>query len=100
MNTPPKPDRQGVSKLEFFFSSVGWLFREQYLHDYGIDAQVEIVKDNKPTGDLIAIQVKSGASYFYERTKTEIIYRADNKHIEYWMRHCLPVIVVLYNPEE
>lgn len=100
MNTPPKRDRQGVSKLEFFFSSVGWLFREQFLHDYGIDAQVEIVKDNKPTGDLIAIQVKSGASYFSECTESEIIYRTDNKHVEYWMRHCLPIIVVLYNTEE
>ena len=100
MSALPKRDRQGVSKLEFFFSSLGWLFREQFLHDYGIDAQVEIARDNKPTGDLIAIQVKSGASYFSERTEASIIYRPDNKHIEYWMRHCLPVIVVLYHPEE
>ncbi|KPA15740.1 hypothetical protein MHK_004043 [Candidatus Magnetomorum sp. HK-1] len=28
------------------------------------------------------------------------IFRTDNKHIEYWVEHCLPVIVVLYHPDE
>lgn len=100
MNEQTKTDRLGVSKLEYYFSSHGWLFREQLLHDYGIDAQVEIVTDGNPTGDLIAIQIKSGLSYFSEETDTEFIYRTDNKHIEYWSRHSLPVIVVLYNPEQ
>jgi len=55
MNEQQKTDRLRVSKVEYFFSLHGWLFREQYLHDYGIDAQVKIVQDGKPTGDLIAI---------------------------------------------
>jgi len=88
-----------VEKLDFYFSMHGWLFREQPLHDYGIDAQVEIVSEGKPTGDLIAMQVKSGLSYFSEETDTEIIYRADDKHIKYWSKHCLPVIIILYHPE-
>jgi hypothetical protein len=100
MNEQVKTDRLGVSKLDHFFSSNGWLFREQFLHDYGIDAQVEIVKDGKPTGDLIAIQIKSGLSYFSESTDTSFVYHTDNKHIGYWIKHCLPVIVVLYNPNE
>lgn len=100
MSKPAKTDRLGVSKLEYFFSLHGWLFREQALHDYGIDAQVEIVIDEKPTGDLIAIQVKSGKSYFSESIDTAFIYRTDDNHIEYWTQHCLPVIVVLYDSEE
>ena len=99
MSEQPKTDRLGVSHLDQYFSSNGWLFREQYPHDYGIDAQVEIVSEGKPTGDLIAIQVKSGVSYFSDETDEEIIYRTDNKHIEYWSRHSLPVIIVLYHPE-
>jgi len=82
MNEQQKTDRLGVSKVEYFFSSHGWLFREQYLHDYGIDAQVEIVQDGKPTGDLIAIQIKSGTCYFSECTKDYIIFRTNDKHIE------------------
>ena len=78
MNSHTKTDRLGVSKLEYYFSLHGWLFREQALHDYGIDAQVEIVIDGKPTGDLIAIQIKSGKSYFSESTDTMFIYRTDN----------------------
>jgi hypothetical protein len=98
MNEQVKTDRLGVSKLDYFFSSNGWLFREQFLHDYGIDAQVEIVNDVKPTGDLIAMQIKSGQSYFLEQTDAEIVYRTDDKHIEYWYRHSLPVIIFLYHP--
>lgn len=100
MSKQEKTDRLGVSKLEYFFSLHGWLFREQYLHDYGIDAQVEIVLNGEQTGDLIAIQIKSGKSYFSESTDTAFIYRTDDNHIAYWAQHCLPVIVVLYDPDE
>ena len=100
MDEQKRIDRLGVSKVEYYFSSHGWLFREQYLHDYGIDAQVEIVRDGRPTGDLIAIQIKSGYSYFSECTNDNIIFRTDDKHIEYWFKHSLPVILILYNPDE
>lgn len=100
MAEKPKIDRIGVNKVDSYFSLHGWLFREQPIHDYGIDAQVEIVKEGKPTGDLIAIQIKSGMSYFSESNAESIIFRTDNKHIEYWFRHSLPVILILYNLED
>jgi hypothetical protein len=51
---------EGVVLKEF-----GWLFREQAVSDYGIDAHVEEVdSDNKPTGKLVALQIKSGPSFF------------------------------------
>lgn len=99
MKNKKKTDRLGLSKLDYFFSDYGWLFREQPINDYGIDAHVEIVVDGQVTGDLIAIQVKSGMSYFSETTDTSIIYRTDDSHIEYWTEHCLPVIIVLYDPD-
>lgn len=92
-------ERLGVSKLEFYFSSHGWLFREQMIHDYGIDAHIEIVNDAYPTGDLIAIQIKSGMSFFSEETEEAYIFRTEDKHISYWSNHSLPVILVLYNPD-
>jgi hypothetical protein len=98
MSERPRIDRLGNSKVEHFFSQHGWLYREQTLHDYGIDAQVEIVKDDKPTGDLIAIQIKSGSSYFSEIKNESIVFRTDDSHIDYWFRHCLPVIIIIYNP--
>lgn len=99
MSEPARTDRLGVTRLDHFFSNHGWLFREQLWHDFGIDAQVEIVEEGVPTGNLIAIQIKSGKSYFSEQTDTAFVFRTDDKHIEYWSKHSLPVILVLYNPE-
>jgi hypothetical protein len=76
---------------------LGWLFREQR-PDYGIDAQIEVVKDNEPTGKIIAAQIKSGDSFFQERTADGIVFRGDTDHLNYWLKHKLPVIVVLYDP--
>jgi hypothetical protein len=44
---------------------LGWIFREQPTSDHGIDAQVEVVGSRSDvTGRLIALQIKSGKSYF------------------------------------
>jgi len=97
-----KPDieRVGVHELGLLFANVGWMFREQPTKDVGIDAQVEIVKDGKPTGALIAIQIKSGVSYFSEVAGNSVVFRPDSRHVEYWIRYSLPVIIVLYEPKQ
>jgi hypothetical protein len=42
-----------------------WLFRRQLESDFGIDAQAEIVNDEgNPTGQFVAMQIKSGPSFF------------------------------------
>lgn len=94
----PQTSRLGVSALDAFFSECGWLFREQTVHDFGIDAHVEIVSDGLPTGKLVAIQVKSGVSFFREEDGDCYVFRTDEKHAAYWTAHSMPVIVVLYNP--
>jgi hypothetical protein len=93
----PQTERLGVSKLDHFFSSCGWLFREQSVHDHGIDAQVEIIKNDVMTGDLIAIQIKSGNSFFKDETDDAYVFRTDKRHITYWCTYSIPVIIVLYN---
>ena len=93
MVSPEKTDRLGLSWLESFFSSQGWLFRECFAHDLGIDAQVEIVDNNKPTGRLIVIQTA-------ELIVTANGYRAHGNHLQSWVKNCLPGIVVLYDPED
>ena len=65
----PQTERLGVAAVDYFFSTNGWMFREQTTHDYGIDAHVEIVQDGPPTGKLIALQIKSGISFFSEETE-------------------------------
>lgn len=97
--TKEKTERLGVSALDYFFSENGWLFREQTTHDYGIDAHVEIVIDERPTGKLIALQIKAGKSFFAEDTGDSYVFRTDDKHIAYWVGHSMPVVLVLFNPE-
>ncbi|CAE6687875.1 DUF4365 domain-containing protein [Paraburkholderia haematera] len=92
-------DRLGVAALDYFFSTNGWLFREQITHDYGIDAHVEIVEKDGPTGKIVALQIKSGKSFFDEETEDGYVFRTDDKHVTYWTEHSMPVVIVLYDPE-
>jgi hypothetical protein len=95
----PKTERLGVAALQYFFGDVGWLFREQYTHDYGIDAHVEIVEGDRPTGKLIAFQIKSGSSFYAEQTADSIVFRTDEEHVNYWLNHSMPVVVVIFDPK-
>lgn len=94
----PQTERLGVSALEYFFAAQGWLFREQTTQDYGIDAHIEIVEKERPTGKLIALQIKAGASFFDEESADAYVFRTDDKHIAYWVGHSMPVAIVLFNP--
>ncbi len=91
-------DRTGISAIaEKFHRDLGWIFREQH-QDFGVDAQVEIVENSQATGKLLGLQIKSGSSYFSERDGTFITFRGDPEHLEYWLNHRLPIVVVLYDP--
>jgi hypothetical protein len=79
--------------------TLSWIFREYPMSDHGIDAHIEIVDQRRDaTGRLIALQIKSGTSYFKEKVQDGYVFRGDTNHLNYWMRHSLPVIVVLHNP--
>jgi phosphatidylserine/phosphatidylglycerophosphate/cardiolipin synthase-like enzyme len=93
-----RTERLGVNAVERTFLELGWIFREQHTTDVGIDAQVEICEAGEPTGRIIALQIKSGVSYFYEETPDAYVFRGSLKHLEYWLKHSLPVVLVLYDP--
>lgn len=91
-------ERVGVSTTEKIINQMGLIFREQPTDDYGVDAQIETIENGHATGKLIAVQIKSGESFFNETTSDGIIFRGERKHYDYWLNHSLPVIIVLYNP--
>ncbi len=94
-------ERIGVHKFALtILQDFNWFEREQPISDHGIDFQIEIVDDDLPTGMLYAVQLKSGGSYFNESTENAIVFRGEKKHLTYWTDYSLPVILVLYNPEE
>jgi uncharacterized protein DUF4365 len=94
-------DREGVQLSGLIFTrDLKWIFREQSISDVGIDAIVEVVSEGVPTGELLAIQIKSGDSFFREKEADRIIFRCDSDHLEYWLRCQVPVLLILYSPRE
>lgn len=92
-------DRIGVYAVgQIFTNELGWIFREQAIVDYGIDAQVETATNNEPTGRLLALQIKSGKSFFRKRGDNYVYY-GEERHLRSWRGHSLPVIIVLHHPE-
>jgi hypothetical protein len=90
----------GVTRTELAVrEELGWLFREQPTEDFGIDAHVEVVDGTSVRGRLLGLQIKSGESFFKEPGPDGWWFRPHQKHIDYWLRHSLPVVVVLYDPE-
>jgi len=90
-------DRRGVTLTTDRVLEAGHIFREQHESDQGIDAQIEIKEGLSATGRLIAVQIKSGASYFSREIETGFWHPVTNKHRELWINHSLPVIVILCN---
>ena len=98
--TPPRTGRMGVSAASLVFEAWGWLFREQPIEDYGIDAHVEPLDGpEQPSRQLLALQIKTGASFFREETPDGWWFRDTRRHWHYWLGHVLPVVIVLYDPQ-
>lgn len=102
MRRPPsaKTGTAGVTQVRLAIEALGWLFREQPGEDYGIDAQAEIVEDNVVEGKLLALQIKSGASYFKEPAAGGWWYRPGADHVRYWFNHSLPVAIILVDQSQ
>lgn len=92
-------ERAGVNALANFATSHGMIWRENMIKDVGIDGQIEYVTpEGKATGRLVAVQVKSGPSYFKHDRGERWTFYPDQKHLLYWERFPIPVILVLHDP--
>lgn len=78
----------------------GWLFKRNHQeHDFGIDAQVDIIlEDGTVTGQMIALQIKYGKSFFEEKNQWGYIFRGDIKHFNYLVNYPAPVLIAICHP--
>lgn len=89
-------ERGGVALVQAVtVTNLKWLFREQSVSDFGIDAHVEVVANGRATGRLLALQIRSGESYFRGATPQGFVFRDSTAHLEYWLNHSLPVLIVI-----
>ena len=94
-------ERIGVYHCAEIAERNNWMFREQPIDDVGIDAHMEFVESTGKPKQLLALQIKSGASWFKEKKDDYIIFRHINeRQYNYWTMNTLPCIVVLYNPDD
>lgn len=94
-------ERIGVHHCAEIAERNNWLFREQPIDDIGIDAHMEWVEMNGISRQLLAVQIKSGESWFREQKDGHIIFRGINeRQYNYWTMNSLPCIVVLFNPAD
>lgn len=92
-------ERVGVNEVErIIVKELGWIFREQPIVDMGIDAHMELVLEGKPAGQLVGLQIKAGPSHF-QKTSDGYTYYGDLTHLDYWLNHSLPVVLVGHVPE-
>jgi hypothetical protein len=104
MNLPKFPqtstnERVGVMRVATILTEMGLIFRETSNSDTGIDGYIEEVNNyQEATGRLLAVQIKSGASYLHEQDDFFVFY-ADEAHIKYWKLYPIPVILCVHNPD-
>lgn len=92
-------ERVGVAAIQVFAAASGQIWRETATGDVGIDGQLEHVDTTgAATGRTVALQIKCGPSYFANATARGWKFYPDPKHLLYWERYPLPVLLVLHDP--
>jgi hypothetical protein len=85
----------GVNHVKNIVEESGCIFHKiEQENDLGIDGIIEFILDEKPANKSIALQIKSGLSYFNEKNKECII--PVKSHFEYWSKYPLPVLGLVY----
>lgn len=91
--------RQGIDAVgKVFRGDPRWFFRKRFEPDIGVDAQAEILDDGSPTGRFMALQIRSGPAWF-KTDGGDHVYEGENRHLDYWTKHSMPVCIVIVNPE-
>ncbi len=88
----------GVNLLSSIINdNFNWIFRPNNNQtDFGIDAYIDVVdEDGSVLGLSFAVQIKSGNSFFKQKTKNGYTFYGKDKHLNYYINHQIPIIIVL-----
>lgn len=89
--------KEGINFVRTAVEGGGSLFiKIEQENDLGIDALVELIENERPLNKQLAIQIKSGASYYTPEAK-ECAFPIGS-HRAYWSQHPLPVFGLVYVP--
>lgn len=97
-----KQGERGINLVSRVVSdNFGWLFKRNHQEfDFGIAAQIEVVTDSGAvTGQMVAVQIKFGKSFFEEKNQWGYVYRGECKHFNYFSNYPIPVLIVICHPD-
>ena len=90
---------QGVSLISLAVSGMGFVWRPTSQHDTGIDGEIE-VRDSTTgvmSGLLLKVQSKA-VSAFANDAAEGFDYWPEQRDVDYWLKHNVPVILVVSRP--
>jgi len=94
-------EEAGVIAVQIAAHAAHLIIRDQTKHDFGIDLQFELTDDRGDgTGRLLAVQVKTGKSYFATPTVNGWWFYIGERHARYWLNHSLPVILAVHDDQQ
>lgn len=87
--------KKGVNFIRTAVEIGGSLFHKiEAENDLGIDAIVELIRDEIPLNKQVALQIKSGDSYY--KSSLDECRIPIKHHRHYWLNYSLPVIGIVY----
>jgi hypothetical protein len=95
-----KTGETGVNAVSSIINDVfGWIFRRNHNeHDFGIDGYIDIVSDSDAvTGQCVAVQIKTGQSFFKTKNAHGFTFYGEKKHLNYYLNLPMPVVIILHD---
>lgn len=84
---------QGIALVRKLTTEAGAIFRPFDATDLGVDGAIELLTSSRePSGDLVLVQAKAGASYIRDG---RFYLDADKDHFETWSRYGVPVVGIV-----
>jgi len=79
-----------------------WIFRRNHNeHDFGIDGYLDIVTElGAVTGQTIAVQIKTGKSFFKIKESKGFVFYGEKKHLNYYINLQTPILIILCDPQD
>ncbi|WP_291982539.1 DUF4365 domain-containing protein [Candidatus Accumulibacter sp. ACC005] len=92
-------ERLGIAAVQTYAARRQQIWRETGTGDVGVDGNLEFVNpEGFATSRIVAVQVKSGPSYFANPSDRGWKFYPEAKHRSYWESFPLPVLLVLHDP--
>ena len=92
-------ERLGIAAVQTYAAHRQQIWRETGTGDVGVNGNLEFVNpEGFATGRIVAVQVKSGPSYFANPSDRGWKFYPETKHRSYWESFPLPVLLVLHDP--